>query len=78
MRGIRERPMIQQSLYEQIVIVVGREELAQMLRAEQGFEIEKIEDQQSEIRFTLGRKTDLDEEIAPEERTEPKRREKLF
>jgi hypothetical protein len=78
MRGIRERPMIKQSLYEQIVIVVGREELAQMLRAEQGFEIEKIEDQQSDIRFTLGRKTDLDEEIAPAERAEQKRREKLF
>jgi hypothetical protein len=78
MRGIRERPMIKQSRYEQIVIVVGREELAQMLRAEQGFEIEKIDDQQSEIRFTLGRKTNLDEEIAPEERTEQRRREKLF
>ena len=70
--------MIKQSLYEQVVIIVGREELAQMLRAEQGFEIEKIEDQQSEIRFTLGRKTDLDEEIAAVERTEQKRREKLF
>ena len=70
--------MIKQSLYEQIVILVGREELARMLRAEQGFEIEKIEDQQSEIRFTLGRKTDLDEEIAPAERTQQKRREKLF
>jgi hypothetical protein len=70
--------MIKQSLYEQIVILVGREELAQMLRAEQGFEIEKIEDQQSEIRFTLGRKTDLDEEITPAGRTEQKRREKLF
>ncbi len=44
MRGIRERPIIKQSLYEQIVIIVGREELARMLRAEQGFEIEKIED----------------------------------
>ena len=70
--------MIKQSLYEQVVIIVGREELAQMLQAEQGFEIEKIEDQQSEIRFTLGRKTDLDEEIEPEKRTEQKRRERLF
>ena len=49
-----------------------------MLRAEQGFEIEKIEDQQSKIRFTLGRKTDLDEEIASSDRTEHKRRERLF
>jgi hypothetical protein len=70
--------MIKQSLYEQIVIVVGREELARMLRAEQGFEIEKIEDQQSEIRFTLGRNTELDEEIVAVERTEQKRRERLF
>ena len=70
--------MIKQSRYEQVVIVVGREELAQMLRAEQGFEIEKIEDKQDEIRFTLGRKTDLDEDIAPLERTEQKRRERLF
>jgi hypothetical protein len=70
--------MTKQSLYEQVVIIVGREELAQMLQAEQGFEIEKIEDQQSDIRFTLGRKTDLDEEIEPEKRTEQKRRERLF
>jgi hypothetical protein len=70
--------MIKQSLYEQIVIVVGRDELAKMLRAEQGFEMEKIEDKQDEIRFTLGRKTDLDEEIAPPEKTEQKRRERLF
>jgi hypothetical protein len=70
--------MIKQSLYEQVVIIVEREELAQMLQAEQGFEIEKIEDQHSEIRFTLGRKTDLDEEIEPEKRTEQKRRERLF
>jgi hypothetical protein len=70
--------MTKKSLYERVVILVGREELAQMLRAEQGFEIEKIEDQQSEIRFTLGRTTDLDEEIMPEERTEQKRMERLF
>jgi hypothetical protein len=69
--------MIKQSLYEQLVIVVGREELAQMLRVEQGFEIEKIEDQQSEIRFTLGRRTDLDEEIQGTQ-PEQRRREKLF
>ncbi len=63
--------MIKQSLYEQVVIIVGRVELAQMLRAEQGFEIEKIEDQQSEIRFTLGRKTELEEEIeSPQNRKE--------
>jgi hypothetical protein len=66
--------MIKQSLYEQVVIIVGREELAQMLRAEQGFEIEKIEDQQSEIRFTLGRKTELKEEIEPTQN----RKERLF
>jgi hypothetical protein len=70
--------MTKKLLYERVVILVGREELAQMLRAEPGFEIEKIEDEQSEIRFTLGRKTDLDEEIVPEERTEQKRRERLF
>jgi hypothetical protein len=70
--------MIKQSLYEQIIIVVGREELAQMLRAEQGFEIEKIEDKQDEIRFTLGRTTELDEEIVPPERTEQNRMERLF
>jgi hypothetical protein len=69
--------MIKQSLYEQIVIVIGRDELVRMLRAEQGFEIEKIEDQQSEIHFTLGRKTELDEEI-PLERTGQQRRERLF
>lgn len=70
--------MIKQSLYEQIVIVVGRDELAQMLRTEQGFEIEKIEDKQDEIRFTLGRKTELDEEIVPPERIEQKQMERLF
>jgi hypothetical protein len=70
--------MTKKSRYERVVILVGREELAQMLRAESGFEIEKIEDEQSEIHFTLSRKTELDEEIEPEGRTEQKRRERLF
>jgi hypothetical protein len=70
--------MIKQLLYERVIILVNRDELANMLRADPGFKIEKIEDQQSEIRFTLGRTTDLKEEIEPEERTGQKRRERLF
>lgn len=70
--------MIKESLYEQIVIVVDRAELAQLLRADSEFEIEKIDDRQEKIYFTLGRKTDLYEEILPRERAEQKPMEKLF
>jgi hypothetical protein len=70
--------MIKESLYEQIVIVVDRAELAQLLRADNEFEIERIDDKQDKIYFTLGRKTDLYEEILPRERAEQKPMEKLF
>jgi hypothetical protein len=74
----RRRPMIKESLYEQIVIVVDRAELAQLLRADPEFEIEKINDKQEKVYFILGRKTELYEEILPPERTEQKPMEKLF
>jgi hypothetical protein len=72
------RPMLKESLYEQIVIVVDRVELAQLLRADPEFEIETIDDRQEKIYFTLGRKTDLYEEIPTTEETRPKPMEKLF
>jgi hypothetical protein len=50
--------MILKTVYQQIVIVVDRDELAKMLLAQPGFEIEKIEDQQSEVHFIFGRKDD--------------------
>jgi hypothetical protein len=43
--------MILKTVYQQIVIVVDRDELAKMLLAQPGFEIEKIEDKQSEVHF---------------------------
>jgi hypothetical protein len=52
--------MILKSAYQQILIVVDRDELAQMLLPEPGFEIEKIEDKQKEVHFIFGRKTDID------------------
>ena len=36
--------MIKKSRYEQIIILVGRDELAQMIGGEEGFEIETLED----------------------------------
>jgi hypothetical protein len=70
--------MVKESLYEQMVIVVERAELAQLLQADKDFERERIDDQQEKIYFTLGRKTDLYEEITPVERKQQKTMEKLF
>ena len=66
--------MIKKSRYEQIIILVGRDELAQMIGGEEGFEIETLEDKQSEIRFTLSRKTDFDEVISPPPKTNKEKR----
>ena len=52
--------MILKSSYQQVVIVVSRDELTDMLLGQPGFEIEKIEDNQSEVHFIFGRKTDHD------------------
>jgi hypothetical protein len=42
------------------------------------FEIERIDDKQEKIYFTLGRKTDLYEEILPSEKPSQNRMERLF
>ena len=70
--------MMKESLYEQIVVVVDRPELAQLLGVDGEFELERIDDKQEKIYFILGRKTDLYEDIPPPERPTQKRMEKLF
>jgi hypothetical protein len=52
--------MILKSAYQQLLLIVDRDELAKMLLPEPGFEIEKIEDKQGEVHFIFGRKTDID------------------
>jgi hypothetical protein len=44
-----EKKMMKKSRYERVVIVISRDELTQMIGAEEGFEIEKMEDKQDEI-----------------------------
>jgi hypothetical protein len=53
-----KKRMTLKTVYQQIVIVVDRDELAKMLLAQPGFEIEKIEDKQNEVHFIFGRKDD--------------------
>jgi hypothetical protein len=70
--------MMKQSLYEQIVIVVEREEMVRLIGADAEFDLEKIDDRQEQIYFTLGRKTELYEEIEVPKRTPQKPMERLF
>jgi hypothetical protein len=51
--------MMKESLYEQIVVVVDRPELAQLLGVDGEFELERIDDKQEKIYFILGRKPAL-------------------
>src|SRR5687767_7955868 len=67
--------MTLKTIYQQVVIVVDRDELAKMLLAQPGFEIEKIEDKQSEVHFIFGRKDDCDMSLPPLSREEE---QKLF
>jgi hypothetical protein len=69
--------MILKSSYQQVVIVLDRDELADMLLAQPGFELEKIEDKQGEIHFIFGVRTDHDVLLLPpKERKEEEK--KLF
>jgi hypothetical protein len=70
--------MILKSAYQQILIVVDRDELAQMLLPEPGFEIEKIEDKQSEVHFIFGRKTDIDMSLSCPTKKDSEEEKKLF
>jgi hypothetical protein len=66
------------STYQQVVIVVNRDELADMLLGQPGFEIEKIEDNQSEVHFIFGRKTDFDMSLSPPSKERDEEEKKLF
>jgi hypothetical protein len=70
--------MILKSAYQQILIVVDRDELAQMLLPEPGFEIETIEDQQHEVHFIFGRKTDIDMSLSCPTKKDSEEEQKLF
>ena len=70
--------MILKSSYQQVVIIVDRNELADMLLGQPGFEIEKIEDQQSEVRFIFGRKTDHDISLSSPSKRNDEEEQKLL
>jgi hypothetical protein len=70
--------MILKSSYQQVVIVVDRHELADMLLGQPGFEIEKIEDKQSEVHFIFGRRTDHDMSISFPSKRNDEEEKKLF
>ena len=55
--------MIKKALFEELIIHVDKEELAQLLDIEPGFEVQNIEEQGKEFRLILSRRTDLDEKI---------------
>jgi hypothetical protein len=53
--------MIKKSLYEELIIYIGKEELAKLLGADPGFSVQNTEEEDGEIRFILSRKTTIDE-----------------
>jgi hypothetical protein len=55
--------MIKKALFEELIIHVDKEELAQLLDIEPGYEVQNIEEQGKEFRFILSRRTDLGEKI---------------
>jgi hypothetical protein len=60
---IRGMTMIKKALFEELIIHVDKEELAQLLDIEPGYEVQNIEEQGKEFRFILSRRTDLGEKI---------------
>jgi hypothetical protein len=55
--------MIKKALFEELIIHVDKEELAQLFDIEPGYEVQNIEEQGKEFRFILSRRTDLGEKI---------------
>jgi hypothetical protein len=60
---IRGMTMIKKALFEELIIHVDKEELAQLFDIEPGYEVQNIEEQGKEFRFILSRRTDLGEKI---------------
>ena len=60
--------MIKKALFEELIIHVDKEELAQLLDIEPGYEVQNIEEQGKEFRLILSRRTDLNENPRREER----------
>ena len=59
--------MIKKALFEELIIHVDKEELAQLFDIEPGYEVQNIEEQGKEFRFILSRRTDLGEKITRRE-----------
>jgi hypothetical protein len=70
--------MILKSAYQQVLIIVSRDELAEMLLPEPRFEIEKIEDKQNEVHFIFGRTTDIDMSLSCPTKKDSEEEKKLF
>jgi hypothetical protein len=71
--------MIKKSLYEELIIHIGKEELAKLLGADTGFSVQNTDEEDGEIRFILSRKTTIDEPMphAPRTQEQGKRRDFL-
>jgi hypothetical protein len=54
--------MIKKSLFEELTIVINKEELARLLGATEGFKVDSIQDEKANVVFSLVRKTDFNEE----------------
>ena len=59
--------MIKKALYEELHVHIDKKELARLLGADPGFEVQHIEEEGKDVRFILGRKTDLHETVPAQE-----------
>jgi hypothetical protein len=56
--------MLKKSLFEELTITIAKEDLARLLGAAEGFKIDAIQDEKTNVVFSLIRQTDFNEEFA--------------
>jgi hypothetical protein len=59
-----EKKMLKKSLFEELIMTITKEDLARLLGAAEGFQIDAIWDKQTNVVFSLIRQTDFNEECA--------------
>jgi hypothetical protein len=67
--------MIKKSLYEEPTIHIDKEELAQLFGTDAGFAVQNAEEEDGAFRFTLSRKTTLDEATTHSQSTPTSRKQ---
>ena len=55
--------MIKKELYEEIILILDKDELANLFDLEPGFTAQNIEEVDGQFRFILSRRTDLSEKL---------------